>query len=786
MPSTPPLVRPVLAALAVLAMLLAPALATSASAEPAGDGGVQMRLQSLTPVSLDQDGTLTAQVAVTNTSSEPIEDASLELRARSSRVTDRGELTQWESDSSPDTAGASLADSPEVPEIAPGDTIAMTVELEAEELGFSAEPYYWGTRRISLTLDAADGPLGSLRTFVVWRPDGAQQQITSSVLLPVTAEDPSEPATDPAAHSASITSGRLADLRTLAQRPDVDWWLDPSLLAPPAVPDAAQEAAASDGDAGEEGAAAAADAPDPAAEQLASDLVDASADRTVLTMPFAQAGLTALDDADAAGLRSSIEGVSEDVLSRAGVETAGTATSIAGEQASAQALDATREAGVDTVMLPSSSLRDDPQATVTPSSVGSYAEHVGEDGSPDPDDDVLAVLAPDPELSSLFSGLEDPAEGPMLTQRLLAETATIASEVDGAPRHLLISPDAGSELDAQAASAALDAMDAAPWLQQGRTSDLLDAASEGTMTTSAQSEGTDLYSLGEISAGQVFPSSADPDTGRYAHLDEVEPAPALTQRTVSQVRAAWGQRSGLAAVMEDDRALIGPTLMAASATSPRWTGAEQAAQSLADDAVASLAELSGRIDVVPASGYNLISDSAGVPITVTNDLDTPITVTIEVSSDRPLVRIDDAPQITVPANGEISTTVPVEAIANGTVTLTAQLTTPDGRQLGSPVDVPLTVNPAWENWTTLVLVIAMGALVVVGVARARRTGSATRAPADRTPEDPMVLATTGRSQPSTRPGESPATPARPPGEDDQDRPDDPDDQHPTAPEEDRP
>src|SRR5690625_7263529 len=38
-----------------------------------------------------------------------------------------------------------------------------------------------------------------------------------------------------------------------------------------------------------------------------------------------------------------------------------------------------------------------------------------------------------------------------------------------------------------------------------------------------------------------------------------------------------------------------------------------------------------------------------------------------------------------------------------------------------PVEVPLTVNPAWENWTTMLVVIAMSLLVVVGVARARRT-----------------------------------------------------------------
>src|SRR5690625_5538117 len=61
-----------------------------------------------------------------------------------------------------------------------------------------------------------------------------------------------------------------------------------------------------------------------------------------------------------------------------------------------------------------------------------------------------------------------------------------------------------------------------------------------------------------------------------------------------------------------------------------------------------------------------------------------------------------------------------------------------------PVEVPLTVNPAWENWTTMLVVIAMSLLVVVGVARARRTGAATRAPAMRGPEDPEELARSGQ------------------------------------------
>ena len=43
----------------------------------------------------------------------------------------------------------------------------------------------------------------------------------------------------------------------------------------------------------------------------------------------------------------------------------------------------------------------------------------------------------------------------------------------------------------------------------------------------------------------------------------------------------------------------------------------------------------------------------------------------------------------------------------------------------------------------------MGLLVVVGVARARNTGSSSRAPAMRGPEDPVELSRSGRSTPDT-------------------------------------
>src|SRR5699024_11162729 len=117
----------------------------------------------------------------------------------------------------------------------------------------------------------------------------------------------------------------------------------------------------------------------------------------------------------------------------------------------------------------------------------------------------------------------------------------------------------------------------------------------------------------------------------------------------------------LDAVMEDDAPLDAPRLEILARTSLRWRGAPEVPIERARDATALTAALQDRIQVVPASGYNVISDVAGVPITIRNDLDTPITVRTQVSSDRPLVRIEEPAAVTVPARGQVDVTVQVEA-----------------------------------------------------------------------------------------------------------------------------
>src|SRR5699024_9510501 len=220
------------------------------------------------------------------------------------------------------------------------------------------------------------------------------------------------------------------------------------------------------------------------------------------------------------------------------------------------------------------------------------------------------------------------------------------------------------------------------------------------------------------------------ENGRWEHLSSAEDPQLLDPEPLHELADSWEELDTLAAAMEDDCPLEAARREIIAGTSARWRGEPEIPAGRAEDAQALAAGLRERIKVVPASGYNVISDAVSVPITLSNELDTPITVRIEVTSDKPLVQVGGPQTVEVPARGRIDAAVD---------------TTEAARPLTTPVDVPLTVNPSWENWPTLVLVIAMGLLVSIGVARARRTGAASRAPAVRGPEDPEELARSGRS-----------------------------------------
>ncbi len=786
MPSTPLLARPrgprpigfVAALLIALAMVLGTAPTQSIAAVAASGTtpqrppatpatGVALDLVSVDPTALTPGSTLTAVVQVTNGAATAIREPVVELRARTPRVTDRSTLNSWQRDTTPTMSGTADATSASgARDLAPGESRTVTVSVAADSLGFSRSPDLWGARRLALTLASDGEELATLRTFTVWRPAGTTAAISESVLLPVSADDAGAAALDPAGYDASVTDGALRAVADLATRSDVDWLLDPALVDPPDLAVPAEEADAGTDDP-QTDPSPTGDGADPsptadgtgryarsqAAQGLVDELAGAAGDRTVLTTPYARADLVSLDAAGATDLSEQLSRRSQEAMSAAGIHAAGTIVEVPGDEADGTTMTAAQATGADVLMTSSASLREEPDGIVTPSSIGAYARGAS----------TTPVLAPDPVLSDELSSITAGSDGEQTTQRMLAETAVIASEPTASPRHVVISPTLAEDADAAAMGRTLDALGEAPWVQHERTGDVLALAADEDWTTDSQEGSDQAYALGTLHADAVHPTSRGAD-GAITRLDEPDAPGLLAPGVLLGLQEKARALDTLRAAMQDPAQTDAVDLAVASATSVRWRGTDvaDAFEQRVSTASGQVDALTGSVTIVPASGYNLVASDVNVPVTVVNNLDSAVTVSLAASSDKPLLRVsDDLPTVTVPARGQESAPVHVEAVANGDVTLSVRLTDASGRALTPSEEMPLTVNPAWENWTTMLIVIAMGLLVVVGVLRARRHGSDRRAPAVRGPENPDVLAHTGRSELAPRGREQDAGPSEP-------------------------
>lgn len=727
-----------------------------------------MRLTSMGPASLTPSDTLTVSVEVTNTSREEWKGAVIDLGILRSRTTDRAALASWSLTEGTEKRGSSVAQS--TPQnLAPGETAVFTLSIPASELQLSPDGVLWGPRRVSLTLQhgSAENPIRerTLRTFVVWTPEEAVQNgvplLGVSYLTPVRSDVPAQAASDPAAYAKSLTDGSMSTRLELAARPEVDWLLDPSMLAevpvpsslltdagvPVAQPGQAEPTASPPAGSTAEGstpttapAGSSADAnpwADPRqswaqsapAKQASDQLAEQAGGRTVLASPYGQlAPEVATGSTD---LSHAAAGESDRVLESRGVTPQGSAVYVTPEQVTAERVRAIQDAGASTAIVPAESMRSIPDPQATPSAHGQLA--AASDGT-----GAFPLLGYDLPLTTLAQQSAETTDPILVRQRVLADTSVVAGQSTNARRNLLIAPNPTANLDPAMETAVVDALGEASWVEPVPTERLLADAKAGNGTQQLWGD-DETQPLWNGPSREVHPTTMT-EQGQVRML--TEPAQRLgvdndavtaggaSAQTLMEVRSAYR-----------DPQLANASLLAVfgSASTPMAANPGAAAR-LAEIGVESSMTAVESVSISTASSYNLVSDSAGVPLTITNRSDTPVTVTPRVSVSKRIVRLPDKPSaVTVPARGQSTVTVPIEAIANGDLTMTVELATPSGATPFETRSVQVRANPAWENRTTLVVVIAMALLVVAGVVRAsRRKGmSDARSPGIKAPE-PIV------------------------------------------------
>ena len=120
--------------------------------------------------------------------------------------------------------------------------------------------------------------------------------------------------------------------------------------------------------------------------------------------------------------------------------------------------------------------------------------------------------------------------------------------------------------------------------------------------------------------------------------------------------------------------------------------------------------------IVPGSNVNVVARDARIPVTVTNPTNQDLEVTVTAISNSFRLEILEPAVLVIPAQSSAVAELPIKAIANGPVQISASLKMGDV-QVGDSVLVDVNVNYDVVLFLLVSFGVAMFALIVVGVFR---------------------------------------------------------------------
>ncbi|MEN1974299.1 DUF6049 family protein [Cellulomonas sp. P4] len=740
--------RSVAAALVASAVLALPALsaapavaATGTGAAPAAtvpaapatdDLPVSVSVTDVAPQVLEPGEDLTVTARLRNEGDEVVERPRASVRIYRYRMSSRDELTRWAASgaSSPvgDVAATTVLDDP----LEPGQQVTVEVTVPASAIGLLRTADAWGPRGIALDVSDGSSRVGIERTFLLWQSAQDVPATRLGVLAPVVG-----PATDPA--SAAVAADGDDD--------GGDGGDEPGATGPPEATGSPSPTATATGGtgtgSGDDGAGGSDDAGDaddaltsltsaggrlsrllqatgehssvtwavdPALVDAAaagsradrawlSALEDASGSREVLRLPWADPDLAAIAHAGDRDPDTDLLRIAQDV-------TGSTADSPLWSDAEPVLLAA------DDVPDLATADRAAGSAPGVPLVVGSSAlpplglAPVGARASVTTASGAVSALVPDATLSALLttpSAVQPGATAATTAQRALAETAVLARTGDDAGVDVLATLPRDWEPSATLTSAALDALEAAEWV--------------------------DTVGVGELAAGADTASERGdlPATSRTGTE--------LTPAWVNALAADWRAAGEFASVVEDPAALL--TGLDAALVAPlavAWRDDPDGRATAVADARREATDRQSGLVAVLNEQFTVISSSAQITVAVRNELDQAARVRVELRPHKGCLDTARSDLTTVPPEQETSVVLTLRASANCDVEVDVSLVSAGGRELATPVQFSARVAPTIESVGSWVVGVLLAVALAFGIWRTVRRGQTARRGARVVPE----------------------------------------------------
>lgn len=702
-------VRTALAAVLTLAAVLvvAPAASRTSTARADDEASVDVRIVSISPQVLDPGEDLTVTVAVTSTTTAPVEDAQAVLWLNRFRMGSRDEVAAWADRTLDEPAGLAVVRVPLEEPLLPDAPRTVTLTLPADEVGLTDRPGLWGARGMAVEVAARGERLGLERTYILWNPtDDQPPRVPVSVVLPfVGPADAPVPPTDPddlpgkeepsgaptgtdgtvEATSAAVAAAQAADddldaltapggrLRAMLDAATVD--KDVTVVVDPSLLPLAETGSAS-------------------AQRFAQKLRAAMAGHDSYGLPWADPDVAAVQHAGQSSLlqvaadrtQADLEGGQRLLLWAADDGTPDDAT-----------LDAVTAAGAAAILA-----HPDPAAVTDPDEAPA-ADGVLATGEEDSSDSVRSLAAasgpvtavvPDAVLSRLVvDGGGDASATPAGTaQRVLAELSVVSHAEPGLAG-VVIATDRVTAPDSGILAAVTSALDDAPWTRQA--------------------------TLTEVLAG---PRNARADRAPALTTTRDELAPAAVTALADARESA---RSFSEVLDEPDAFLAGVDDQVLAPLAVAWRARPSQRAELVDQTVEQVLARTTGLTIVETSDLNVIATTSDLRLTVRNELAVPVNARLVVDPRKACLTVGVF-ETPVLDPGDTAVTVPLEAHANCDVLVEVQLVGPSGQDVAEPIAFSARVSPTIESVGTVVVGILLALGLALGIVRTVRRGQSAR------------------------------------------------------------
>lgn len=260
---------------------------------------------------------------------------------------------------------------------------------------------------------------------------------------------------------------------------------------------------------------------------------------------------------------------------------------------------------------------------------------------------------------------------------------------------------------------------------------LIARMTRGSAPVVAVSTDADLGILSAVGSSATATQITQPTTGSPTPPDPAPPPDTTswssTVRAGEEALAAWGE-----VTTEKRVATVLANQTLARSLSPLWPGLDEGT-AFVNQVVAQVGDvLNGkRVYARMSSEFVLSSDTNVLPATVTNTLSNGVRVKMTFSSENPQrIQIPDTDVLTVPAGETATLHFSPHPSTNGVVTVQAQLRTPEGRPLGTPIRIVVRATSFGRvGW---IIVVASGmvfmGLTTLRIRQVQRERALTRSP----------------------------------------------------------